>query len=399
MSKVKMKALGLISLIFISCSGVTLFLCFTPNSIEISPKTHPELIFWCGSNQLPDDPDVLEICRKYNIGFMPTIRNDMVGNEEYMQIYKTIIEHGINLHFCIGGDSGFFANIDNAKEFPSIYQNIRQWFYKEGIMSSPHVVSFSIDAEPPKDYEDNMNKDDIISSINYGYDNFPSQKEIEDATEALDEFSELVHADGKEYGMIRIAQLLDNSDNDGDLSLFTRNIYSLDIEWDYSITMLYRTNRLQGDESDAEPSEFVVGSLSLLFGAVIEGTKFTNSELNFYQNVALLQNGGDSNANERYVFVGNFKKEFEDTRYIKKNLYKEDLDICRHFGAERVFFYDLKGFLGHYGWEGIEELGLYNLQKDKWYLEYNNSKSIIFVLLYCGIIFIDMFVFFEKNTT
>ena len=94
-----------------------------------------------------------------------------------------------------------------------------------------------------------------------------------------------------------------------------------------------------------------------------------------------------------------FKKEFKDTKYIKKSLYKEDLDICRHFGAERVFFYDLKGFLGHYGWEGIEELGLYNLQKDKWYLEYNNSKSIIFVLLYCGIIFIDMFVFFEKNTT
>ena len=213
----------------------------------------------------------------------------------------------------------------------------------------------------------------------------------------MKEFTDAVKEDGKEYGMIRAAELLDSSDGDGDLSLYTRNLYSLDIEWDFTISMLYRTNRFQGDESETEPPQFLAASMSLFLGAVIEGTKFTNSELSFYQNVALLQNDGDTCANERYIFVGNFKKEFEDTKYIKEKMYKKDLDICRHFGAERVFLYELKGFVSHYGWEGIEELGLHIKQKDKWDLKYNNSKSIVFFMLYCGLILIDIFAFFERD--
>ncbi|HEY0089971.1 MAG TPA: hypothetical protein VGB37_14065, partial [Candidatus Lokiarchaeia archaeon] len=376
-------------------TALTLF----PNYIEINPQTEPELIFWCGSNQLPDDPDELETCKKYNIGFMATIRSNMIGNEEYIQSYKNVLSYGINLYFCIGGDTGFFANIDNADKFPGIYNSIKEWFVNESIFDDPHVVSFSIDAEPPKEYENNMNKDEVVDSISYGYSNFPSEKEINEAENAIDAFTEAVTKDGKECGMIRIAQLLDSSDNDGDLALFTRNLYSLDVEWDYTITMLYRTNNLQSEDSDSEPPKYLAYSLSTMFGAVIEGSTFTNSELNFYQNVALVKNDDDSNANKRYVFVGNFKKEFEDTQYIQKKMYKNDLDVCRHFGAEKVFFYDLKGFLSHYGWEGIEELGKYNQQKEKWYLEYNNSKSISFVLFYCGLIIIDMFVFFEKDVS
>lgn len=396
-SKNKGKTIVILSLIFLASAGITTALTFLPNYIEINPQTEPELIFWCGSNQLPNDPDELETCKKYNIGFMATVRSNMIGNEEFIQSYKNILSYGINLYFCIGGDSGFFANIDNADEFLGIYIGIKQWLVNESIFDDPHVVSFSIDAEPPKEYEDNMNKDEIIDSISYGYNNFPSEKEINEAEKAIDTFTETVKKDGKECGMIRIAQLLDSSDSDGDLALFTRNLYSLNIEWDYSITMLYRTNSLQSDDSDSEPPKYVTYSLSTMFGAVIEGTKFTNSELNFYQNVALVQNDDDSKADKRYVFVGNFKKEFEETQYIQKKMYKRDLDVCRHFGAEKVFFYDIKGFLGQYGWEGIEELGKYNQQKDKWYLEYNNSKSTLFLLFYCGLIIIDRFAFFEKD--
>ncbi|MFX0072184.1 MAG: hypothetical protein ACFFAO_13940, partial [Candidatus Hermodarchaeota archaeon] len=77
--------------------------------------------------------------------------------------------------------------------------------------------------------------------------------------------------------------------------------------------------------------------------------------------------------------------------------YFVDLDICRHFKNEKVFFYDLKGFLSHYGWEGIEELGKYVQQKDKTYLKYSTYKSLTFLIFYCGLVLIDVFASLEKD--
>jgi hypothetical protein len=397
--QIKLKAAIMVLLIYFSFSGIIFFVSLTPRSIEIKPKTEPELIFWCGSSQLPDDPDILEMCKKYNIAFMPTIRESNVGNEEYMNAYKNLIAHEINLYFAIGGNSDFFAHLDNAKEFPSIYKNISQWFITEGIMNSPYVTSFSIDAEPPDEYTDALHNNDFLNTFNYGYKNYPSQKEIADATDSLREFAELIKDDGKKCGMIQGYRFLDNADQDGDMSLFMRNIYSLPIKWDFTITMLYRTNRLQYDETDDDPPEFIVKAFSIFYDAVIEGTKFTTSELSFYQNVAFEENSEDDLAKEHYIFIGNFKREFKDTTYIKDKQFFMDLDICRHFKNEKVFFYDLKGFLSHYDWEGIEELGKHILKKDKSYLEYSTFKSVTFLTFYCGLITIDIVASLEKNLT
>ena len=397
--KKKFKTVAIIGLIFFSCTGITIFLSLTPRTIEINPKTEPELIFWCGSSQLPDDPETLEMCKKYNIAFMPTIRHSDVLNAEYMGKYKNITSYGINLYFTIGGDSCFFANLNNAKEFPSIYRQIREWFLNESILKNEHIKAFCVDAEPPKDYRENMDKEKIIESIDYGIQNYPTKKEIREATKALKEFNEMVNEDGKKSGIIRPAQLLDDADNDADLSLFRRNIFNLDNKYDFSISMLYRTNRIQFDESDDEPPEFIVKSLSLCFGAVTEGTKFTTSELSFYQNVALEENSEDILAKEHYIFIGNFKREFKDTEYIKGKYYFKDLDICRHFKNDKVFIYDLKGFLSHYGWEGVKELGEYAQQKDKSYLDYTTYKSLTFLAFYCGLIIIDIIASLEEDLT
>ena len=398
-SEIKLKTLALIGLIFFSFTGTLFFISMTPRTIEIKPKTEPEIIFWVGSSQLPDDPVNLDICKKYNIAFMPTIREKDVGNAEYMEAYKNIIAHEINLYFAIGGNSEFFAHIDNAKEYPSIYKSIRQWFINESIMDSQYVTSFSIDAEPPDEITDSIQDKKLLDTLDYGYEHYPSQEEINEATDALEEFTALIKDDGKTYGMIQGSQFLDNADRDGDVSLFMRNVYSLPIEWDFTITMLYRTNRLQFDESDDEPPEFFIKSVSIFYGALIEGTKFTTSELSFYHNVALEENSEDDYARERYIFIGNFKKEFEDTKYIKDKQFFSDFDICRHFKNDKVFFYDLKGFLSHYGWEGIEELGRYALQKEKTYLKYSTYKSLTFLTFYCGLIIIDIFASFEKDLT
>ena len=395
--KIKLKTLAILGLISFSFTGITFFIALTPRSIEINPKTEPEIIFWAGSNQLPDDPEILDMCKVYNIAFMPTIRDKDVGNQEYMNTYKNIIAHEINLYFVIGGNSEFFAHIDNAKEFRFIYKNISQWFIREGIMNSPFVKSFSIDAESPEEYTDSIHNKGLLKTFNYGYENYPTKKEISKATEVLKEFTELIKNDGKESGMIQGSRFLDNADRDGDVSLFMRNIYSLPIEWDFTVTMLYRTNRFIYDESEDEPPDFLIKSVSIFYDALIEGTKFTTSELSFYQNIALEENSDDDLAKDHYIFIGNFKKEFEDTKYIKENQYFKDFDICRHFKNDKVFFYDLKGFLSHYGWEGVEELGKYAKQNKKSYLEYSTYHSLAFLTFFCGLIIVDIFISIEMD--
>ena len=64
-----------------------------------------------------------------------------------------------------------------------------------------------------------------------------------------------------------------------------------------------------------------------------------------------------------------------------------------------MFFYDLKGFLSHYGWEGIKELGIHAQQKDKSYLEYTTYKSVTFLTFYCGLLVIDIIASLENDLT
>ena len=137
--------------------------------------------------------------------------------------------------------------------------------------------------------------------------------------------------------------------------------------------------------------------LSTFWGSLVEGTKYTNSELSFFQNSALLEGSGDTKADEKYAFIGLIKKEFKDTNYLKNEWFKKDIDILRHFGAERIFLYELKGFLSLYGWEGIIKLGLHNQQHKSWKFQYNNFRSIIFLFFYCSLIVLDILICFELD--
>ncbi len=398
-SEVKLKAVAIIFLILTSCTGIIFFISLFPLNIEIHPENEPEIIFSCGTNELPNDNEILEMCKKNNVGFMPNIRESYVGNENYMQKYKTIIANEINLHFLIGGNSDFYAHIDNAHEFPLIYQNISQWFMSEGIIDSPHVTSFSVDAEPSHEFVEYAQDQNLLGTISHRIELYPSTRKIEEATKAMKEFTDLIKKDGKKSGMVQSSRFLDNADEDDDISLFLGSIYSLSIDWDFTITMLYRTSRLRYDESDDEPPEFMIKSLSLFYGSLIEGTKFTTSELSFYQNVALEERSKDDLAEEHYIFIGNFMREFKDTAYIKEREYYKDFDICRHFKNDKVFFYNLGGFLSHYGWEEIEALGQYIKTKKEWYLEYDTYKSVTFLLFYCGLIIIDILASLEHDLT
>ena len=163
--------------------------------------------------------------------------------------------------------------------------------------------------------------------------------------------------------------------------------------------MLYRTNRLQYDESNAGPPDFIIRSMEVFLGAIVEGTKFTTSELSFYQNVEFEENSRDDLAKEHYIFIGDFSYDFKDTDYIQNKEYLMDLDICRHFKNEKIFFYNLYGFIYHYGWSEIDALGQYIQQRTTRYLTYSTYKSLTFLAFYCGLIIFDIFASLEADLT
>jgi len=363
-----------------------LLIALGPKEIIIYPQTEPEMVFLCDSSSLPEDPGALDLCKQNNIAFMPVINEALVGSDTHINKYKAAIARGINLYFLLF-ERHSYTDISNAYYFQYLYLDIRDWFINEGIMDSPYIYAFLVDAEP------NFDSLDIIST-------YPSRSEILIATEALQNFTNLIKADGKKSGMVQSSLFLDSADQDWDYSLLMRNIYSLPVEWDFTIAMLYRTSDLQYDESNADPPQFITKSMELFYDGIIEGTKFTTSELSFYQNVAFEMNSDDDLAKDHYIFIGDFDYRYKNIKYIEEKEYLMDLDICRHFGNEKVFFYHLTGFLAHYdGWNEIILLGQHVRQKSTRSLEYSIYKSLTFLILYCGLIILDIFASFENDLT
>ena len=236
-NKVHIMSILILSSLYI---GSIWYLTFPEKKITIKPETNPELIFWTDPYDLPDDENIYAICKRYNIGFMPAINPRTLNKSSLMDKYKMAINHGVNLYFSLLTSEDPFINLDNTKEFVPLYKKFKEWFKDEGIFDSSFVKSFVVDAEPPGEYIEKVREKPLVYSINYLIDNFPTKEEIKEATENVGDLVEEIRADGKEAGIIRITPYLDELDGDGDIELFIRNIYSLDIIWDFSITMIYR---------------------------------------------------------------------------------------------------------------------------------------------------------------
>lgn len=397
---VKVKSIGLILFISLGCVISASLLLYLPKSVTIKPVSEPELIFWCGTKQLPTDEVDLEMCQKYGISFAATIRKSDVNNTDYMHHYKTILNHSINLRLCIGNDE-FFTHIGNAHELPDIYRAIRNWFEDEGILDNEYLHGFCVDAETPQYYIEVIETMGQTDTYNYLVDNFPTPEEIEENEKGLQDFVKMVRNDGKKAGIVRLGHILDSSDQDGDMSLLFRNIYSLDVKWDYSVMMLYRTQRYAGLEEGQSPTEKLLTFFyENFFGIFTQGSVTTTSLHSFYQNVAMAQQPSivDVDPDNQYIFIGNFDREFEDTDYIKNKEWKEDLDVCRHFYEEEVWFYILGGFKYHYGgWDSLREVGRHNKQHREWTMDYTSEDNIKMLLNYGTVMFLDMMVNYEED--
>ncbi len=384
-------------ILFLSSLSLTSigFLSISRRSVIISPKTSPELIFWTDPYFLPNDQEIYEICKKYNIGFMPAIGARTLNKSSLMERYKLAIANEINLYFSLVTPPDSFINMDNTDEYLPLYEDFKQWFIAEGIFNSSFVKSFVVDAEPPSRYTNEVRDESLVDSINYFIEEFPTKKEIEDATEDLDNLINKIKSDGKEAGIIRISPYMDGLDDDGEIELFLRNIYSLDVVWDYTITMVYRTSRIITESEDT--AEVVIDRMKKnVFGQVTEDVNIL-SVYNFYFRVGMCEKeSGDIEADDQYIFIGTLKHIFNDTDYMKNKEYLDDLDICRHFNKEKVFLFNYKNFIDNYGLNELINLGEHN-QKDKsWELVYIGAEVQANIIFYLALAFIDRFLFLES---
>ncbi|MFX1393950.1 MAG: hypothetical protein ACFFAH_10285 [Promethearchaeota archaeon] len=385
-------------LILSSLSLVSIFnLTIPEKKITIKPETNPELIFWTDPYYLPDEESIYELCRTYNIGFMPAINQRTLNKSGLMDKYKLAISHGVNLYFSLLTSEDPFINMDNTDEYLPLYENFKQWFIEEGIFESTFVKAFVVDAEPPVRYTEEIREKTLVSSINYFIKDYPTKEEITKATENVENLVEQIQSDGKEAGIIRITPYLDELDGDGDIELFIRNIYSLNVIWDFSITMIYRVGAaiVSMGDSVEDISENVKQNV---FGQIKDEKINILSAYNFYHRVGMCkEKSGHIRADNHYVFIGTLKKIFNDTDYMEDKEYLDDLDICRHFGKEKVFLYNYENFISNYGKAELINLGKHNQQRDSWELEHLAVEVQVNIVFYLALAFLDRLLYLDQS--
>lgn len=383
-------------LILISLSIGSIWNLSVPEKkILIKPKTNPELIFWSDPYDLPDDENIYALCKQYNIGFMPAMNSRTLNKSGLMDKYKMAIAHGVNLYFGLLTSGDPFMNMDTTEEYLPLYERFKEWFIDEGIFESTFVKAFVVDAEPPFRYIEEVRERSIVSGINYIIEEFPAKAEIKEATKNVKDLIESIQSDGKEAGIIRISPYLDELDGDGDIELAIGNIYSLNVIWDFSITMTYRVGAAivsAGDTVD----DITDRMKENIFGQVKEDGINVLSAYNFYHRVGMVHSGNcDIKGSNHYIFIGTMKKIFNDTDYMEDKEYLEDLDICRHFGDEKVFLYNYENLIANFGQGELINLGKHNQEKDSWELEHLAAEVQINILFYLGLAFLDRLLFFE----
>lgn len=377
---------------------------FVPiRAVEIDPDGHPELIFWSSAVELPRGDEVLDDCSSSGVTFAVVLRVHYIvdGGTKEAERIQNLIDHNIYYYVVIGGRSGnFYCSLENAEDFIDDFRFIRNWLINHSLYY--YVKGICVDAESPNDYFDKF-EEDVSSSGEYLVRNLPSERDIRKAEEKMDEFINLIHEDGKDAIIIMNPTYLDEEDDDHDQSILAKTIYSLDLKWDASVTMLYRTQRIPS------PFDYVLYGLKD-YHEIMEDydseyyktekeDKYTMPLSEFYLKVSLEVSGSAVGVKEdkRYIFIGNFHSRNRHTTYIKEKEYRKDLDICKHFDVGKVWFYEWSSFKSRYGDEEVKKLGGHNKKNEKWFLifpAFALNRELLYILI---IVLADRFLYLEYS--
>jgi len=243
------------------------FILFTPTvHVVIEPKNRPTLNFWCGSP--PRDNETLQFSAENEIEYTVYMDGNKLNEETRNQLARAIANE-VTLHLSLGLPGGFL-NLNNADKLKDVATEMRTWLREHDLYAD--ITSFIVDAEPSETMFEGLDAESsALGKIRYFVNDTPSEEELETTTEDINGVLDMFHEDGKELGIAKMPLYYDEIDADNDINLLLRNIYMLDIDWDYSVSMIYRThhqpslwNLLMGDleefhekTSDFEPSFYL----------------------------------------------------------------------------------------------------------------------------------------------
>lgn len=373
-----------------------LFLPVIP--ITISPKGTPEVYFWTSTGALPDN-NTLDYCADNDIGFVVVLREHYIvdeddpteGDDESFDLTRAA-DRGVNLYIALGGPSGeFFATVNNAEIFPELYDTIRNWLKESSLFGS--VKGFVLDEEPPIDFVEDMNSYDYAQKVSYFLNSIPTEERIDEVKDEIGGLISDVHDDGKEIGIVKMPSITDEIDGDNDYSRFVRTFYNIPFDWDFSVSMIYRTQHIPDlfdyliedmsnydytndheieylNEDDVE--RYLMPTSSYYYKTAYE---YYNTEVYVPQD-------------SRYIFSGTFYSKFRHTTYIEEKGYLDDIDICRHFGMDKVFLFYYSGFIARYSEDELENLVDHLNQEESWNLvlpSYIIQRELLISLSYATI--------------
>jgi len=347
---------------------------FLPLSIiTINPKTEPEIIFWTSARGLPSN-STLDYCGDNSIGFAVVLREEYIddGGATELRHIKRALDRDVEIEIAIGGHMDqFYATINNADDFPDIFKEIRTWLKAGNIYDD--IDTFLIDAEPPVALIDDMATYSYSEKSENFLKQIPTDKRVNHAKNSFDDFCDLIHDDDKEIGIVKMPSITDELDNDNDYSRVVNNIYNIDLDFDFSVSMIYRTQHLPDlfDYFIDDMNKYdYISDYEIEYTEKGDLEKYLMPTSSFFYKVAyeISSSEVDIPKNHRYVFIGVFSKKFEGTSYIENRDYRKDLDICRHFGINKIYFYDFSGFKFQYGSSELKEVVSHISEKTQWFL-------------------------------
>jgi len=354
------------------------FILITPtNYIAIRPQNRPEINFWGGACAIPNDPELLSFMAENNISFTVVLRESYINDDDGKSEAESIrqaIEAGIKLDICIGNDYDFYLSLDNAESFKDIFNYIRSWLIDNELYGD--IRSFCVDAEPSPQLISELSGLSAMGKIAYLFQNINASA-FSAAMNTLNSIINTIHSDGKSMGIVKMAAMYDEFDNDNDINALVRNVYNLDIDWDYSVSMIYRTRHVPTIFNiilnSLEEYSYITSNYELEYYSLPEYERYIMDISNFYYKTGYEISGSDVNViqENRYIAIGTFWSKFWDTTYIQNKEYLSDLDICRHFNVGKIYLYNYRGFVLAYG-----ESEIYNL------IEHINKKEIWTIHVY-----------------
>lgn len=352
-------------------STITIFAI--PNYIQINANNSPEIIFWSPTGSLPRSEEELDYCSMHDIGFSVVLRENYIsdGGSSEKERIELLLNHSVIVYVVLGGGTDdFYLSTDNGDDFYDIFRTIRSWLILNNLYYYENMRGFLVDAEIPKTYYTDLENKDTLEKGTYFVNQLPGENRMQKIEKTLKDTIEAIHDDDKVMGIIKLPTTFDNLDGDDDYNLLSNTIYSLNLNWDFSVSMNYRTMHIPTvyDYLIKDTSEYDYTSdyePSYLSKSQLERNIIPIST--FYQEISYEIYSSDVRVSQdhRYIFIGTFNKKFEDTSYIKNDEWKKDLDICRSFDCNKVFFYDYPGFER---FNSLKSLVKHNEHKQRWLL-------------------------------